>query len=135
MVSSAMNRFRIPRRSPSADEASVDAEEPQAPEQDSEELYFPSLHDVLKARHLLRWKLVPAGLPLEIVDMIVDAAEYWASVEYNMRGQKIIRQDRDQVLVRTGPLCYDEKVTHFSFSLPPVLSPIASPLVTCLTTS
>ncbi|PLB44735.1 hypothetical protein P170DRAFT_439986 [Aspergillus steynii IBT 23096] len=109
MVSSAMNRFRIQRRSPSTNESSPGAEEPHATEQEIEEPYFPDLYDVLKTRHILRWKVVPGGLPLEIVDMIVDAAEYWASVVSEMRGQRIIRQDGDQVLVRTSPLCYDEK--------------------------
>lgn len=115
MVSSIMHRFRAPRRSLSADESSPDAQRPEAPEQDVEEPYFPSLYDVLKTRHILRWKTVPGGLPQEIVDMIVDAAEYWASIDSKMRGQRVIRQDGDQVLVRTSPLCYDEKVGHFPF--------------------
>ncbi|KAH8433655.1 uncharacterized protein LDX57_011289 [Aspergillus melleus] len=102
-----MNRFRAPRRTPPEDPPS-DAE-PHTTEPETEEPYYPDLYDVLKTRHILRWKIVPEGLPLEIVDLIVDAAEYWASVESKMQGQRIIRQDGDQVLVRTSPLCYNEK--------------------------
>ena len=117
MVSSAMNRFRTQRRSPSVNGSSPGAEEPHATEQEIKEPYFPGLYDVLKTRHILRWKVVPGGLPVEIVDMIVDAAEYLASVKSEMRRQRIIRQDGDQVLVRTSPLCYDEEVRHLPLGL------------------
>ncbi|KAE8372364.1 hypothetical protein BDV26DRAFT_102306 [Aspergillus bertholletiae] len=73
------------------------------------EIFYPELYDALKVRYLLRWKIIPEGLPVEIVDMIVDAAEYWPSIEATLGEKRIIRQDGDQVLVRTAPLCYDEK--------------------------
>lgn len=42
--------------------------------------------------------------------MIVDAAEYWPSVEQNMPDQRIIHKDCDQVLLKTVPFCYDRNV-------------------------
>ncbi|KAA8642230.1 uncharacterized protein ATNIH1004_011171 [Aspergillus tanneri] len=108
MVSSAISRFRGPGRSLN-DEPPPNEGESNTTDEESQEPHYPTLYDVLKTRHLLRWKVVPEGLPLEIVDLIVDAAEYWASVESKMNGHRVIRQDGDQVLVRTGPLCYDEK--------------------------
>ncbi|KAB8230190.1 hypothetical protein ETB97_001255 [Aspergillus alliaceus] len=71
--------------------------------------FYPDIYDVLKVRYLLRWKIIPEGLPAEIVDLIIDAAEYWPSTEATLGEKRIIRQDKDQVLVRTAPLCYDEK--------------------------
>ncbi|KAJ5675803.1 hypothetical protein N7462_008700 [Penicillium macrosclerotiorum] len=72
--------------------------------------YFPSLWDVLRVRFLLQWK-VTEGLPAELVDAIVDAAEYWPSSVTSMKEptNRIIYQDRDQVLLKTVPLCYDRK--------------------------
>ena len=76
---------------------------------------FPDLWDVLKVRYLLQWK-VRDGFPPELVDEIIDAAEYWPSVEHHMKGteKRLIRNDRDQVLLKTVPLCYDRKVTWLS---------------------
>lgn len=74
------------------------------------QIFYPEFYDVLKVRYLLRWKIISEGLPVEIVDLIVDAAEYWPSIEATLDQKRIIHQDRDQVLVRTAPLCYDEKV-------------------------
>jgi hypothetical protein len=73
------------------------------------EEFNPTLVDVLNVRHLLQWYL-PRGLPEELVDMIVDAAEYWPSIEQRMQDQWIIQKDRDQVLLKTVPLCYDRNV-------------------------
>lgn len=82
------------------------------PEAETEDhTFYPSLWDVLKVRYLLQWKAFKASLPAELVDAIVDAAEYWPSTEREMEGGKrIISTDRDQVLLKTVPLCYDRKV-------------------------
>lgn len=71
--------------------------------------FNPTLVDVLNVRHLLQWKL-PRGLPEELIDMIVDAAEYWPSTEQKMQTQRTIQKDCDQVLLKTVPLCYDRNV-------------------------
>ncbi|KAL2854297.1 hypothetical protein BJY01DRAFT_44488 [Aspergillus pseudoustus] len=80
---------------------------PDAPNLDDE--FYPALFDVLKVRHILLWKIRPEGLPAEVVDMIVDVAEYWPSVEFAMEERRVIRKDVDEVLLCTTPLCYDEK--------------------------
>lgn len=92
--------------------------EPTASEQPSEDQeqqpFYPTLFDVLKVRHLLRWTTIPeGGLPIEIVDIIIDEAEYWPSVETTTtstgtipRGKKIVvRQDEDRIVLRSEPLC------------------------------
>lgn len=80
-------------------------------------IFYPSLWDVLKVRYLLQWKAYQQSLPAELVDAIVDAAEYWPSTERRMEGiKRIISKDRDQVLLKTVPLCYDRKVC-FSYPL------------------
>ena len=73
------------------------------------QVFNPTLVDVLNVRHWLQWK-VPHGLPEELIDMIVDAAEYWPSVEQKMQDQRIIHKDCDQVLLKTVPFCYDRNV-------------------------
>jgi hypothetical protein len=73
------------------------------------EIFYPSLLDVLKVRYLLQWKL-KNGLPEELIDMIVDEAEYWPSVLHKMQEKKIIQKDCDQTLLKTVPLCYDRHV-------------------------
>lgn len=76
------------------------------------------LYDVFKVRHILRWKVFPGGLPPEIVDLIIDAAEYWPWTEISMNEKTVIRQDMDQELLRSLPLCFDKKVCHHkSFSM------------------
>ncbi|KAJ6139445.1 hypothetical protein N7471_005931 [Penicillium samsonianum] len=70
------------------------------------QVFNPNLVDVLNVRDLLQWK-IPRGLPEELVDMIIDAAEYWPSIEQKMQDQRIIQKDCDQVLLKTVPLCYD----------------------------
>lgn len=72
-------------------------------------MFNPNLVDVLNVRDLLQWK-IPRGLPEELVDMIIDAAEYWPSIEQKMQDQRIIQKDCDQVLLKTVPLCYDRNV-------------------------
>ncbi|OJJ31851.1 hypothetical protein ASPWEDRAFT_116823 [Aspergillus wentii DTO 134E9] len=78
------------------------------------ESFCPSLWDVLKTRHVLQWKVVPGGMPAEIVDLIVDAAEYWPSSVVTMQGSTIIRNDRDRVILKTDPLCYSPKTLSTS---------------------
>lgn len=76
-----------------------------------DQTFHPSLWDVLRARHLLQWKACKESLPTELVDEIIDAAEYWPSTVRQMEGgRRIISADRDQVLLKTVPLCYDRKV-------------------------
>lgn len=72
------------------------------------EPFYPSLHDVLEVRAILRRGIVPRGLPVEIVDLIVDAAEYWPSVEARISERMIIRKDEDRECLRTPPLCYEQ---------------------------
>ncbi|KAL6239381.1 hypothetical protein BDW75DRAFT_198842 [Aspergillus navahoensis] len=74
-----------------------------------EEQFYPSIFDVLKVRHLLLWKVKPEGFPAEVVDMIVDAAEYWPSTKVKLGGGRRIQKDMDQAVLCTSPLCYDEK--------------------------
>lgn len=69
-------------------------------------VFNPGLMDVLKVRFLLQWKLT-TGVPEELVDMIIDAAEYWPSIEHTIDEQRTIHKDCDQVLLKTVPLCYD----------------------------
>lgn len=86
-------------------------------------IFYPSLWDVLKVRYLLQWKAYQQSLPAELVDAIVDAAEYWPSTERRMEGiKRIIAKDRDQVLLKTVPLCHDRKVC-FSYPLWPTWTP------------
>ncbi|KAF9894237.1 hypothetical protein FE257_007739 [Aspergillus nanangensis] len=110
-VSAAFARIGIARTMtpPPAEgsESPSNGEEQHAGSSDGRQIFYPDINEVLKVRYILRWKIVAEGLPLEIVDMMMDAAEYWASAEVTLEGRKIIRQDRDQVLVRTWPLCYD----------------------------
>lgn len=80
--------------------------------------YFPSIWDVLKVRYLLQWKL-SEGFPAELVDEIIDAAEYWPSTEHHMveeNERRTILTDQDQVLLKTVPLCYSRKVDYSSSS-------------------
>lgn len=73
-------------------------------------VFSPHLWDVLKVRYLLQWKL-PSGLPEELIDMIIDAAEYWPSIEQKIQDRRTIQKDCDQVLLKTVPLCYDRNVS------------------------
>lgn len=80
--------------------------------------YFPSIWDVFKVRYLLQWKLTK-GFPAELVDEIIDAAEYWPSIEHHMveeNERRVILNDQDQVLLKTVPLCYSRKVDISSSS-------------------
>lgn len=77
--------------------------------------YYPSISDTLTVRYLLQWKVAAGGIPPEIVDMIIEAAEYWASTEARIDGKIVIRQDGDRELLRTAPL-YHEKTSDGSLS-------------------
>jgi hypothetical protein len=79
------------------------------------DICHPSLMEVLKVRNLLQWK-ISAGLPEELIDMIIDAAEYWPSTEHTVQEHKTIHKDCDQVLLKTVPLCYDRNASY-SFSV------------------
>lgn len=74
--------------------------------------FYPSLDQVLETRNLLHEKL---SIPVELVNLIIDHAEYWPSVETEYvppesNGITIIGMDEDRSLLRTVPLCYDEEV-------------------------
>ncbi|KAJ5127453.1 hypothetical protein N7448_008232 [Penicillium atrosanguineum] len=84
------------------------------------ETFYPSLWEVLKTRHILQWKAFQQSLPAELVDAIIDAAEYWASTERRMEDVRRITSDRDQVLLKTVPLCYDRKSLERSKPLKPL---------------
>ena len=104
-----LGRNHMPSDSPNVTNSS-DSEGPDEDLPEPEpEIFYPSLWDVLKVRYLLQWKLAK-GLPEELIDMIVDAAEYWPSVEHKMQEKRIIQKDCDQVLLKTVPLCYDRNV-------------------------
>lgn len=91
--------------------------EPQQPSDDNPEEkplddgFSPLIDDVLKVRHIFLWKVKPEGLPAEVVDMIVDAAEYWPSTKVTLEKGRRINKDVDEAMLCTSPLCYDEKVS------------------------
>ncbi|KAI5297006.1 Phosphotransferase enzyme, partial [Ascosphaera pollenicola] len=79
-------------------------------------VFYPSFDDVETVRGLLLrplWRQdhrSSRGLPPELINMILDWAEYWPSAYAEMEeDEHIIAQDRDSVLVTTPPLCYDMK--------------------------
>jgi hypothetical protein len=76
--------------------------------------YYPSISDVCKTRAVLHqlgksrnenhnW----IGLPTELVDMIIDEAEYWPSVLTKMPKPVIVQDSTDKQCLLTPPLCYD----------------------------
>ncbi|KAJ5628302.1 hypothetical protein N7490_010530 [Penicillium lividum] len=93
------------------------------PETDPEAgLFFPDIWDVFKVRYLLQWKL-REGFPVELVDQILDAAEYWPSTQHHMveKGDcRVVHNDCDQVLLKTVPLCYSRKSLEESPSPKPL---------------
>lgn len=93
-----------------------------ASEAPSDGPYYPNAHDVLKVRHMLQHAVrdnptVPGGLPTELVDMIIDTAEYWPSVVVRMPERTVVNQDKDRELLRTGPLCYAVSLLNTFISL------------------
>ena len=71
--------------------------------------YYPSIGDVLKTRAILHQlaNCNGIGLPIELVDMIIDEAEYWPSILTEMPRSISIMQDNDRQCLLTPPLCYD----------------------------
>ncbi|KAF7161751.1 hypothetical protein CNMCM6106_008904 [Aspergillus hiratsukae] len=109
MFGPVMSRFRAPRRPPFNDPDDANPSSSEPAQDTASDIFYPGLFDVFKVRYILRWKIISEGLPVEIVDMIMEAAEYWPSIEARMDTRTIIRQDHDRELLRTAPLCYDEK--------------------------
>jgi hypothetical protein len=105
-----MRRFRSPRQPPFNDSDDTNPSSSEPAQDTAADTFYPGLFDVFKVRHILRWKIISEGLPMEILDMIMEAAEYWPSIEARMDTRTIIRQDHDRELLRTAPLCYDEAV-------------------------
>jgi hypothetical protein len=110
MFGPVMSRFRLPRRPLFNDSDDTNPSSSEPAEDTASDIFYPGLFDVFKVRYVLRWKIISEGLPVEIVDMIMEAAEYWPSIEARMDTRTIIRQDHDRELLRTVPLCYDEQV-------------------------
>lgn len=81
----------------------------QTDDQGAEDQFYPDIFHVLKVRHILLWKIKSDGLPAEVVDMIIDAAEYWPSSEFTLQQRITIQKDVDQAVLSTSPLCFDEK--------------------------
>lgn len=71
--------------------------------------FYPSIEDVLEVRNLLR-RMGPSAqrsVPDEIVDMIIDEAEYWPSVVTSLNTTPfVIGADGDKECLRTPPLCF-----------------------------
>jgi hypothetical protein len=71
--------------------------------------FYPSMEDVLDVRDLLR-RMRPSAhgtVPDEIVDMIIDEAEYWPSVVTSLNTTPfMIGADGDKECLRTPPLCF-----------------------------
>lgn len=121
IAKSTMNRLPFlrwfqPPPEPQPEPTAPDEQQQPPPEPQQKAPYYPTVPDVLKVRHILRWKIIPDNsLPVEIVDLIIDEAEYWPSVETTTtstgtipRGKKIVvRQDQDRIILRSEPLCLE----------------------------
>lgn len=70
--------------------------------------HFPTVKDVLKVQDILG---VPKPrLPLEIIDVIIDFAEYWPHVAAKMEEELVAEGSTDKENIeclRTPPLCFD----------------------------
>lgn len=91
------------------DQGNQPPDDEQTDDQGAEDQFYPDIFDVLKVRHILLWKIKSDGLPAEVVDMIIDAAEYWPSSEFTLQQRITIQKDVDQAVLSTSPLCFDEK--------------------------
>ncbi|PYH72368.1 uncharacterized protein BO88DRAFT_423185 [Aspergillus vadensis CBS 113365] len=123
---------RRPNRPPNNNDTSTPPDEDNKDSSPEGDTYYPSCFDVLKVRYLLQhiWQWTRNSqelLPAEIVDMIVDAAEYWASSESVLKGETVIRKDQDQIILTTVPLCYDVQVS-WSFWPTTLNTPAPKPL-------
>lgn len=97
----------------------ADAESTDASPSDTadQEEFYASLQDVIQVRNILRrlWSSSSStsqrkkvALPDEVIDMILDEAEYWPSVVTSLRTTPfVIATDGDRECLRTPPLCYD----------------------------
>lgn len=108
-----MRRF-LPRGFPRFPPQQAEPDEEQAAKSEPE-VFYPSVRDVTEVRGILRLGLVPEGLPTEIVDLIIDTADYWPSVETKLPGPITVPKDGDRELVRTPPLCLEVSIS-VSFS-------------------
>ncbi|OXV08955.1 hypothetical protein Egran_03283 [Elaphomyces granulatus] len=96
--------------------------------------YYPSIGDVLKTRAILHQlaNCNGVGIPIELVDMIIDEAEYWPSILTEMPRSISIMKDNDRQCLLTPPLCYDLVGSDSSFpSSSPKLLPHRSPHPCC----
>ena len=98
---------------------SEDSDAGDSDDNNESDTYYPSLFDVFKTRYLLQWKVVADGIPAEIVDLIIDEAEYWASTGAKMDKSTVIVSDCDRELLRTGPLCYEKVCLLFFYYCTP----------------
>lgn len=122
MLPPHINRRRFAPRVGLPDQGNQPPDNEQAEDQGDEDQFYPGVFDVLKVRHILLWKMKSDGLPAEVVDMIIDAAEYWPSCKFTLQQRIIVQKDVDQAVLSTNPLCFDEKVTLcFNFRFPPAL--------------
>jgi hypothetical protein len=76
--------------------------------------YYPSISDVCKTRAILHQMAKSRnendngiGLSTELVDMIIDEAEYWPSVLTKMPKPVSVQNGTDKQCLLTPPLCYD----------------------------
>jgi hypothetical protein len=124
-----MRRFRSPRQPPFNDSDDTNSSSREPAQDTASDIFYPGVFDVFKVRHILRWKVISEGLPMEIVDMIMETAEYWPSIEARMDARTIIRQDHDRELLRTAPLCYDEAVCCRPSIIKPPIPPFILPIM------
>ncbi|KAH8701087.1 hypothetical protein BGW36DRAFT_357716 [Talaromyces proteolyticus] len=87
---------------------SASAADPKANPGDEKREFYPSIEDVVNIRDLLhRLGLKRQAIPNEIVDMIIDEAEYWPSVVTTLETTPyVVRSDEDRECLRTPPLCF-----------------------------
>ena len=79
-----------------------------------DDTYYPSISDVCKTRAVLH-QLGKSrnendngiGLSTELVDMIIDEAEYWPSVLTKMPKAVSVQKSTHEQCLLTPPLCYD----------------------------
>jgi hypothetical protein len=72
------------------------------------EPHLPTVGDVLRVKGLLG--APKPKLPLEIIDVIIDFAEYWPHITARMKEELLVYGSSDEENVeclRTSPLCYD----------------------------
>jgi hypothetical protein len=74
----------------------------------ADNIYYPSIGDVRKTRTMLHQlaNYNGLGLPIELVDMIIDEAEYWPSILTEMPRPISVVQDGDRQCLLTPPLCH-----------------------------